>query len=132
MLEVNLRQLADNELVPVNIAALALSVAGEFRFPAEEAAAATAQGDANVHTGPAVIVHCADRRDVLECLEFASRHGLLVAMHNSHKDPANWSDCDHGIAVDLSALSAKARKTCAQRSARPISAGSATMHSTGL
>ncbi len=98
MLEVKLRHVSDQELIEVNLGALALSVRGDFRFPARE------------NGGPAVIVRCADRRDVLECLEFASRLGVLVAMYNAHEDPATWSDCDQGIAVDLSALSARAAR----------------------
>lgn len=109
MLDVKLRRLADNELVPVNLAALALSVRGEFRFPAEENSSAEAT------TGPAVVIHCMDRWDVVQCLEFASRWGLLVAMRNSRTDPVTWADCDQGIAVDLSALSSRGARRVASR-----------------
>ena len=65
--------------------------------------------------GPAVIVRCADRRDAMQCLEFAARHGLLVTMTNDRRDPRSWNGCDQGMAVDLSAMSRK-------RARHPVSA----------
>ena len=55
-------------------------------------------------TGPALIVRCTDRQDVMRCLDFASRHNLLLAMRNGRNEHAAWDDCDQGIAVDLNAL----------------------------
>lgn len=98
MLELNIRRSADNSLVPVNIASLAIQVSGDVRFPAEE-------GGRSVNGNcPAVVIRCATVDDALQCLDFATRKGLLISMHNRQADPADWSDCDQGIAVDLGGL----------------------------
>lgn len=105
MLNLEIRRLGDNTPTPVSIASLAMEVRGEFQFPREDAQASDkAGGNGADRTGPAVIVRCTDRQDVMRCLDFASRHDLLVAMHNGHDGHAAWDDCDQGIAVDLSAL----------------------------
>ncbi|WP_168987498.1 FAD-binding protein [Azoarcus taiwanensis] len=105
MLNLEIRRLADNTPTPVSIASLAMEVRGEFQFPREDAqASGKAGGNGADSTGPAVIVRCTDRQDVMRCLDFASRHDLLVAMRNGRNEHAAWDDCDQGIAVDLSAL----------------------------
>ncbi len=105
MLNLEIRRLADNTPTPVSIASLAMEVRGEFQFPREdEQASGKAGGNGADGTGPALIVHCTDRQDVVRCLDFASRHDLLVAMRNGRNAHAAWDDCDQGIAVDLSAL----------------------------
>lgn len=107
MLEVKLRQVVDQELVSVNLSALAMNTRGEFRFPAAESDSAdTDAGPAN-GMGPAVIVHCLDRHDALACLEFAARKGLLVAAANAPGDPLTWRNCDQGLAVVLPAFNAR-------------------------
>lgn len=106
MLNLEIRRLADNTPTPVSIASLAMEVRGEFQFPRENAQASDKAGRNGAdRSGPAVIVHCTDRQDVMRCLDFAARHDLLVAMRNGRNEHAAWDDCDQGIAVDLSALS---------------------------
>lgn len=105
MFDLEIRRLADNTLAPVSIASLAMEVRGEFRYPREEAkASGKAGGNGAGSTGPALIIRCTDRQDVMRCLDFASRRSLLIAMHNGRSDPTSWDDCDQGIAVDLSTL----------------------------
>lgn len=107
MLEVKLRQIADQELVNVSLAALAVSTRGEFRFPAAEAEGTSSDGRPSNRVGPAVIVQCMDRHDAMACLEFASRQGVLVAVGNAPGDPATWRDCDQGMAVVLPASTSR-------------------------
>lgn len=105
MLNLEIRQLADNTPTPVSIASLAMQVRGKFQFPLEDArASGKPGGDAADSGGPAVIVRCTDRQDVMRCLDFASRHDLLVEMRNGCNEHTAWDDCDQGIAVDLSAV----------------------------
>lgn len=105
MLNPEICQLASNTPTPVNIAALAMEVRGKFQFPHEDAkATGKAEGSGVDYTGPALIVRCTDRQDVMRCLDFALRHDLLIAMRNGANEHAQWDDCDQGIAIDLSAL----------------------------
>ncbi len=103
MFDVTIRRSTDSSLIPVNIAALAVQVSGDLQVPDQES---RINGHARA---PAVIVRCANVDDALQCLDFASRLGLLISMHNSHQNPSEWSDCDNGIAVDLSGLSRQLR-----------------------
>ncbi len=108
MMEVQLRSNEGDRLVSVNLGGLALSVRGELAY-GQDANSPMAQKIRAIdgERGPAVIVRCADRRDALQCLEFAERFGLLVTMTNDRSNPGAWDGCDRGIAVDLSALSRK-------------------------
>lgn len=100
-----IRRIADNTPTPVSIASLAMEVRGEFQYPREDAqTSGKAGGNRADRSGPAVIVHCTDRQDVMRCLDFASRHDLVLEMRNGRNQHAAWEDCDQGIAVDLSAL----------------------------
>ncbi|MFV8835666.1 hypothetical protein [Aquisalimonas sp.] len=99
MLELTMRRATDGALVPVNVAALALRVSGEFRFPLEESGTARRTGDC-----PALIIQCRSRQDALACVDFAASQGIVLAMHNDARNPHCWEHCDHGLAVDLSAL----------------------------
>lgn len=105
MLNPEIRQLATNTPTSVNIASLAMAVRGQFQFPHEDAkASGKTEGSGAGYTGPALIVRCADRQGVMRCLDFALRHDLLIAMSNGQEEHAPWANCDHGIAIDLSAL----------------------------
>lgn len=99
MLDLTMRRAEDGALVPVNIAALALRVSGEFRFPREESEGVMPTDDC-----PALIIQCRNRQDVMACIDFAASRGIVLAMHNNARNPRCWSNCDHGMAVDLSIL----------------------------
>ena len=107
MMEIHLRSADGDRLVPVNLGGLALLVRGELSFTDESEPTPEKVRAIDGEGGPAVIVRCADRRDALQCLEFAGRHGLLVTMTNNRREPRSWDGCDQGMAVDLSALSRK-------------------------
>ncbi|QIT54543.1 hypothetical protein HC341_04505 [Aquisalimonas sp. 2447] len=114
MMELHLRSVDGDRLVPVNLGGLALSVRGELSFQKETGAMPDKIRTIDGDRGPAVIVRCADRRDAMQCLEFAARHGLLVTMTNDRRDPRSWDGCAQGIAVDLSAMSRKGARHLAQ------------------
>ncbi|MCC5857126.1 MAG: hypothetical protein JJT90_03155 [Ectothiorhodospiraceae bacterium] len=102
-MKLTIRRLADNSLIPVNIGALAIQIRGDIQIPNGGGTGETGAQPVN-GSSPAVVIRCADRDDVLQCLDFASRQGLLLSMHNG-PDETGWSKCDHGIAVDLRGLS---------------------------
>ncbi len=113
MMELHLRSVDGDRLVPVNLGGLALSVRGELSFKEGAGAMQDKIRTIDGNRGPAVIVRCADRRDAMQCLEFAARHGLLVTMTNDRRDPRSWDGCDQGIAVDISALSRRRTRNLA-------------------
>lgn len=96
MLTSSLRRITDNQLVPTNLAGLAMQVRGELRVMNGGDAGSAGSDD----TGPAVIVRCRALQDAEECLKFATRQGLLISLYNGN----DVAQCDHGIAVDISRL----------------------------
>lgn len=80
--------------VPVSFAGLALKVAGKVHQPETGPGA----GD------PALVVECRQIEDAITCIRFACEHGLLLTLHNGTSGPRQWTDCEGGIAVDLSPL----------------------------
>ena len=110
MFKIRLRRLSDDALVPVSIASLTMGIRGDISVAQADTAETSSQnGNDVIGHGPALVVRCLDRQDVLQCVDFAARHGLVIAMHNRQDQPAAWSGCEQGIAVDLGALASQAR-----------------------
>ena len=57
-----------------------------------------------VNKHPAIIVRCADRKDVQLAVEFARDKGLLTAVRSGGHSFAGHGVCDDGIVIDLSAM----------------------------
>ncbi|WP_018954173.1 hypothetical protein [Thioalkalivibrio sulfidiphilus] len=105
MLDIRLRRASDQRLVTVNLAALAMEVRGEFRYPGDSGSPEHKQSaGVKENVGPVLTVVCKDLADAMGCLEFASRNDLLVVMHNSQDGEQAWRGPDRGIVVDLSHL----------------------------
>jgi hypothetical protein len=57
-----------------------------------------------VNKHPAIIVRCADRKDVQLAVEFGRDKGLLTAVRSGGHSFAGHGVCDDGIVIDLSAM----------------------------
>jgi FAD/FMN-containing dehydrogenase len=57
-----------------------------------------------IHRRPALIAYCADRQDVIECVDFARTTGILTAVRSGGHNIAGASLCDGGLVIDLSRM----------------------------
>lgn len=115
MLTPVLRRIADNQLAPVSLAGLAMQIRGEMRVLTDE----PARKPPRKPGGPAVIIHCRDLQDAEACIRFATRQGLLIALSNGGSSSRGATDCDHGIAVDLSGIHATLHSLHYEETCRP-------------
>lgn len=53
---------------------------------------------------PALIARCANADDVVQAVQFARSHNLLVAVRGGGHNVAGFSTCDDGIVIDLSPM----------------------------
>ena len=53
---------------------------------------------------PALVARCADAYDVVEAVNFAREHGLLVAVRGGGHNVAGYATSDGGIVIDLSPM----------------------------
>ena len=60
--------------------------------------------NAMIDRRPALIARCAGVADVMRSLEFARRHGLLVAVRGGGHNIAGNAVCDGGLMIDLSTM----------------------------
>lgn len=97
MLTTTLRSTNGNQLIPVNLAGLAMQLRGDIRV-------VKGTGGRGVNSGPAVFVQCEELRDAHRCLEFATRHQVLIHLFNSSDLSPGNGHCEQGIAVDLRRL----------------------------
>ena len=76
---------------------------------------------------PALIVRCAGVADVMRAVDFARSENLLVAVRGGGHSLPGFSTCDGGVVIDLSAMTARAR-----RPAAPHRRGRGRLHVGGL
>jgi|GEM_PF-7008670 len=99
MLKTKLKSTNGNQLIPVNLAGLAMQLRGDIRV-------VNGTGGRGVNSGPAVFVQCEVMRDAQKCLEFATQNQVLIHIFNSNDLPPGNGHCEQGISVDLRRLNA--------------------------
>jgi FAD binding domain/Berberine and berberine like len=87
------------------IATFARSLTGEVVLPGDRSYGKLRRvSNQAVNKHPAIIVRCADRKDVQLAVEFARDKGLLTAVRSGGHSFAGHGVCDDGIVIDLSAM----------------------------
>ena len=90
---------------PSDIAKFARSLTGEAVLPRDRSYRKLRRvSNRAVNRHPAIIVRCADRKDVQLAIEFARDKGLLTAVRAGGHSFAGHGVCDDGIVIDLSAM----------------------------
>ena len=62
--------------------------------------------NAMIDRKPALIARCKTADDVVQCVKFATQHGLLVAVRGGGHNIAGNAVCDAGLLIDLSLMRA--------------------------
>src|SRR5271154_2618581 len=87
------------------VAKFAKSLSGEVVLPQERRYGALRKvTNRAVNKRPALIVRCADRKDVQLAVDFARHNNLLTAVRSGGHSFAGYGVCDGGLVVDLSML----------------------------
>src|SRR5277367_1830124 len=87
------------------VAKFAKSLSGEVVLPQERRYGALRKvTNRAVNKRPALIVRCADRKDVQLAVDFARHNNLLTAVRSGGHSFAGYGVCDGGLVVDLSTM----------------------------
>src|ERR1700689_5960414 len=87
------------------VAELAKSLTGEVVLPRDRRYAELRRvKNRAVNKRPALIVRCANRRDVQLAVEFARETSLLTAVRSGGHSFAGHGVCEDGIVIDLSGM----------------------------
>src|SRR5271156_3190268 len=87
------------------VAKFAKSLSGEVVLPQERRYGALRKvTNRAVNKRPAIIVRCADRKDVQLAVDFARHNNLLTAVRSGGHSFAGYGVCDGGLVVDLSTM----------------------------
>jgi hypothetical protein len=82
-----------------------LSLRGELLLPGDDTYdEARRVFNAGIDRRPAMIARCADTSDVVNSVNFARTHELLVAIRGGGHNVAGTGVCDRGIVIDLSKM----------------------------
>jgi FAD/FMN-containing dehydrogenase len=60
--------------------------------------------NAMIHKRPALIARCADAGDVINAVNFARDHGMLLAVRGGGHNGPGLGTCDDGLVIDLSPM----------------------------
>jgi hypothetical protein len=104
-LRISTMQGADTVLTATAIEAFKANLRGELLCPVD-AGYETARKIWNgmIDRRPALIARCAGAADVIQCVQFARTHNLLVAIRGGGHNVAGHAVCDGGLMIDLSRM----------------------------
>ena len=89
----------------VGIVAFRHLFSGELVCPEDQGYnSARAVWNGMIDRRPALIAYCANRRDVIEAVNFARRTGITIAVRSGGHNIAGASLCDGGLVIDLSRM----------------------------
>ncbi len=95
----------DTALEEAAIDHLRASLRGELLVPGDDSYDATRMVfNAMIDSRPAMVVRCAGTADVIESVNFARTHDLLVAVRGGGHNVGGKSVCDGGLLIDLSRM----------------------------
>src|SRR6185503_13188020 len=90
-----------------SIAELRAAIRGTVLQPADvDYCAARVVWNGMIDRSPRLIVRCEGVADVIATVNYARRHGLLVAVRGGGHHVAGYATCDDGMMIDLSAMRA--------------------------
>ena len=95
----------DTALEEASVNQLKASLSGELLVAGDDSYDATRMVfNAMIDNRPAMIVRCAGTADVVESVNFARAHDLLVAIRGGGHNVGGKSVCDGGLLIDLSRM----------------------------
>src|SRR5262245_44749435 len=97
--------ISNTELAEVTVAAFKTTLRGELLRPGDNGYdAARTIWNAMINKHPALIARCAGVADVINAVNFARTHDLLVAVRGGGHNVAGNAVCDGGLMIDLSRM----------------------------
>src|SRR5437899_495756 len=95
----------ENEMSSSNTAKFVKSVTGDVVLPSDRMYAELRRvKNRAINKRPAMIVKCADQRDVQLSIDFARRSALQTAVRSGGHSFGGHGVCDDGVVIDLSAM----------------------------
>ncbi len=107
MTQATLRTLGDDSLQisADELEALQQSLRGQLCLPGESGyEEARTLWNAMIDRRPGMVVRCAGAADVIQAVNFAREHELLLAVRGGGHNIAGTGSCDHGLMIDLSPM----------------------------
>jgi FAD/FMN-containing dehydrogenase len=106
-------------LRPADVAVFGQTLRGDLMSPDHpDYESARKVWNGMVDRRPAMIVRCAGAADVIEAVNFARDHGLLVSVRGGGHNVAGAAVCDDGMVIDLSRMK-RIGVDAERRTARP-------------
>jgi len=86
------------------IEALTATIRGNVLWPGQPGYSGHPIYNAMHRRQPALLIRCSGTADVVDAVQFARNHGLLVAVRGGGHSVAGHSSCDGGVVIDLTRM----------------------------